>query len=501
MSEHPPSSAAPVDLDQLLLRLLAIRSRVAGDACKIMEMWSPDIADPAYRDCAANLAAYLAFRSQDLSGVQTELVTLGLSTLGRCESHVMASIDAVCEATRRINGRAQDAFPAENLFKEPSRRLSSRATSLFGGSNESRSIMVTMPSEAASDGDWVADLVEAGMDCARINCSHDGPEQWTAIAGHVRRAARKHGRDCRVLMDLPGPKCRIEAMRPKKLPRLKVGAVLRLTQNPSKFKGESASFSISFPHVAAKLKSGDQVWIDDGKIRCRVVGVDGADRLLEVVGAREKGEKLRVEKGVNFPGDELDLPALSDEDRIALPVIVEHADILGFSFIQRPRDIVDLDAAIEAIRPGGALFPLVLKIETPLAIANLPKLLIHAAGSRPAAVMIARGDLAVELGHLRLAEMQEEMLWLCEAARVPVVWATQVLDDLVKDGLPSRAETTDAAMAQRAECIMLNKGPHVKEAIAFLKEISTRMARHQDKKSARLGALKSWPLTSLVAGS
>ena len=115
--------------------------------------------------------------------------------------------------------------------------------------------------------------------------------------------------------------------------------------------------------------------------------------------------------------------------------------------------------------------------------------------------MIARGDLAVELGHLRLAEMQEEMLWLCEAARVPVVWATQVLDDLVKDGLPSRAETTDAAMAQRAECIMLNKGPHVKEAIAFLKEISTRMARHQDKKSARLGALKSWPLTSLVAGS
>jgi pyruvate kinase len=112
--------------------------------------------------------------------------------------------------------------------------------------------------------------------------------------------------------------------------------------------------------------------------------------------------------------------------------------------------------------------------------------------------MIARGDLAVELGHARLAEIQEEILWLCEAARIPVVWATQVLDDLVKDGLPSRAETTDAAMAQRAECIMLNKGPHVAEAIGFLTEVSGKMSRHQAKKTARLAPLHSWPLEALA---
>jgi pyruvate kinase len=97
-----------------------------------------------------------------------------------------------------------------------------------------------------------------------------------------------------------------------------------------------------------------------------------------------------------------------------------------------------------------------------------------------------------------LAEIQEEILWLCEAARVPVVWATQVLDDLVKDGLPSRAETTDAAMEQRAECVMLNKGPHVVEAVRFLTEIIERMGRHQNKKSARLSALHSWPVDSLT---
>ena len=114
--------------------------------------------------------------------------------------------------------------------------------------------------------------------------------------------------------------------------------------------------------------------------------------------------------------------------------------------------------------------PLVLKIETIDSVRNLPQLIVQAAGTRPTAVMIARGDLAVELGHLRLAEVQEEILWLCEAARVPVIWATQVLDDLVKDGLPSRAEITDAAMAQRAECVMLNKGPHMTEAMRFLSD-------------------------------
>ncbi|MBV8664392.1 MAG: pyruvate kinase, partial [Hyphomicrobiales bacterium] len=134
----------------------------------------------------------------------------------------------------------------------------------------------------------------------------------------------------------------------------------------------------------------------------------------------------------------------------------------------------------------------------PEAVRNLPRLIVHAAGSRPTAVMIARGDLAVELGHLRLAELQEELLWLCEAGRVPVVWATEVLDDLVKAGLPSRAEATDAAMAQRAECVMLNKGPHVVEAIRFLSDIVGRMSRHQSKKYPLLGALHSWPLDALA---
>jgi pyruvate kinase len=122
----------------------------------------------------------------------------------------------------------------------------------------------------------------------------------------------------------------------------------------------------------------------------------------------------------------------------------------------------------------------------------LPSLIVKAAAKQPLAVMITRGDLAVELGYERLAEMQEEILWLCEAAHVPVIWATQVLESLAKKGIPSRAEVTDAAMAERAECVMLNKGPYIVETVALLDNVLKRMQEHQTKKTAQLRALKSW---------
>ena len=128
----------------------------------------------------------------------------------------------------------------------------------------------------------------------------------------------------------------------------------------------------------------------------------------------------------------------------------------------------------------------------PVAVHNLPRLIVASARRHPTAVMIARGDLAVELGFARLSEIQEEMLWLCEAAHVPVIWATQVLDQFVHEGVLNRAETTDAAMAQRAECVMLNKGPHLAEGVAFLRDILLRMDRHYAKKFARFAPLKAW---------
>jgi pyruvate kinase len=132
---------------------------------------------------------------------------------------------------------------------------------------------------------------------------------------------------------------------------------------------------------------------------------------------------------------------------------------------------------------------LILKIETRKAFDNLPKLILAAMHTRSIGIMIARGDLAVECGYQRLAEVQEEVLWICEAAHVPVIWATQVLESLAKKGIPSRSEITDAAMGERAECVMLNKGPYAVTTVRVLADILKRMQAHQEKKRSMLREL------------
>ncbi len=181
----------------------------------------------------------------------------------------------------------------------------------------------------------------------------------------------------------------------------------------------------------------------------------------------------------------------------SLPLVIKHADMVGYSFVQTATDVKTLQEHMSALshhRPksNSHLPRIVAKIETARAIAQLPEILVAAAGHAPAGVMIARGDLAVEIGFLRLAEMQEEMLWLAEAAHVPVIWATQVLENLAKHGLPSRPEMTDAAMSVRADAVMLNKGPYMLETVAMLSDILKRMENHQFKKQPRLRALRAW---------
>ena len=144
-------------------------------------------------------------------------------------------------------------------------------------------------------------------------------------------------------------------------------------------------------------------------------------------------------------------------------------------------------------RHGGDQVGLVLKIETRAGFEALPELLTEAlAREAPCGVMIARGDLAVEVGWERMAEVQEEILWLCEAAHVPVIWATQVLDTLARTGTASRAEITDAASGARAECVMLNKGPMIVQAIGTLDDILRRMETHRHKKTSLLRRLRAW---------
>ena len=230
------------------------------------------------------------------------------------------------------------------------------------------------------------------------------------------------------------------------------------------------------------MRSGDQVWFDDGKIGGSIRSSDGKRIEVEITHTPPAGGKLRAEKGINFPDTDLGLAALTEKDLGDLREVVGFADMVALSFVRTPQDVVLLEEHLHAL--GAGHLGIVLKIENAAAFRSLPRILLTSLRSPPVGVMMARGDLAVEVGFERLSEVQEEILWLCEAAHVPVIWATQVLEGLAKGGAPSRAEVSDAVMSSRAECVMLNKGPRVVSTVEFLADILERMEEHHDKRLA-----------------
>jgi pyruvate kinase len=249
-----------------------------------------------------------------------------------------------------------------------------------------------------------------------------------------------------------------------------------------------ATIGCTLPAVFECARPHERVWLDDGKIG-GVIALVTADQIhVEITRARAGGAKLGADKGINLPDSDLKLSHLTDKDLADLPFIAAHADMIGYSFVREPAGVAELRSRLEPLN-GGKL-GLVLKIETRTAFQRLPELLLEAMRGPSVGVMIARGDLAIECGYERLAEVQEEILWVCESAHVPVIWATQVLENLAKEGQPSRAEITDAAMGQRAECVMLNKGPHIREAVVVLDDILRRMQPHQTKKRSLLRQLR-----------
>lgn len=285
------------------------------------------------------------------------------------------------------------------------------------------------------------------------------------LAGHVR-VATGH------LVELVGSECHGEELNSG---RVRVGCTL--------------------PEAVAALQVGHRVFFDDGVFGGIVEGVrrsPGGTAVAEVriTSAPTRGGKLRAEKGINVPDTDVPVPALTERDIENLPSVAALADMVALSFVRDQEDVRLLQEHLDRI--DASALGIVLKIETVQAFRQLPGILETAMRNQRVGVMIARGDLAVEAGYERLAEVQEEILWLCEAAHLPVIWATEVLDQLARTGRPSRSEITDAAMSERAECVMLNKGPHVVEAMLTLHDILHRMAEHQSKKRHLMRPLRSW---------
>jgi pyruvate kinase len=597
------------DWQDLLAALEALRARVLRESEARMVVLEGQ--DPTLRlhPGVGNMLHYLALRRVDLRPLQEALAGQGLSSLGRSESHVLDTLDHIIALLSAALGRPEPEAGEQATLRhdEGMRLLIQNTERLLGPAREHRStrIMVTLPGERADDPAFLQSLLAAGMDVARINCAHDGPEQWQAMVKNLHQAMQEQGGSCRILADLAGHKIRtgplpmepgVLHLRPQRdrlgrlqapahlramvsiraevalpggvqcvllptagssAPRvaeellcvdargkervlvvdavegdvltlhcmqgsylvngnawqsrrrrhcrgvvagipaapvrivLEVGDLLLLSSDAGQGRAavadQPARVACTIPALVERLPPGQAVWVDDGKMAAVVEAQGPEGALLRITHAKPGGARLLPDRGLNFPGLPLNLPPLSDKDLADLDVIIPLVDMVGFSFVESG---AHMGALLEALQQRQAThLGIIAKIETAQAFRRLPEILLAALGRQPLGVMVARGDLAVEVGPERLTEVQEEILWLAEAAHLPVIWATQVLETLTRKGSISRPELTDAAMGVRAECVMLNKGPFVAEAVHTLDDILTRMQDHQRKKFTRLRAL------------
>jgi len=607
MANGAKIAAISGQLELIVEQAKALEARFADELAQV---------HPDFRASAKNLIAYIALRQVDIREPQEQLAFLGLSSLGRAEKNVIASIRTVQKALAKLlTGQDYELDGERCNFEQSNRRLKTHIEDALGTRADGRDvrIMVTLPTEAADEYQLVCDMITSGMDIARINCAHDNEATWSRMIDNINQAKKETGQNCKIMMDLAGPKLRtgnllpgpgVLHIRPKRdslgrviAPRLvrfasedtqwssKKGAVvpvprqsveyaevgdvflfrdtrgkkrrlrivrkdkngLRLechktayiaTGTKLKLKRQESGEKISFrvgklppieepivlnegdtlilhrdstpgepavvdaeslvvkpahiscrqPEVFGFIAADEPIHLNDGKIEGIVKSVSDEELLVEITHAKSSGSRLRGDKGINFPKSDIRLRGLTETDKTNLEFVAQHADAVGLSFVRKPKDIIALQEELEKY-PAHRL-SIIPKVETVKGFNALPRLLLATMRQYPAGIMIARGDLAVECGWERLAEIQEEILWMCEAAQLPVIWATQVLERKTKKGRPSRAEITDAAMSQRADCVMLNKGPHILAAIKMLDNILRRMQDHQHKKTPKLGKLR-----------
>jgi len=441
----------------------------------------------AQRRSAANLAHYLALRASDHSRLQAQLVRHGLSSLSRREAHVMPTLDAVDRALSAMCGVPPEEPRARMTIDDGAQLLARHASELLETAMPHMTrIVVTIPPWAAGNIAFMRSLIDAGMDVARINASHGDATQWKASIDALRTAASAAGRRVPVCIDLAGPKVRTGVCADGPIP-LVSGDVLTLHAASNVTELATKRVAVRPREVVEHVKPGDRVLFDDGNIRARCTAVDRVkgEATVEIEAVRTGAWPLKDRKGVNVPDTDMPIAALTDEDLVTLDFVVEHVDIVAMSFVRSAADIADLRRAIRA--RTQRTIGVVAKVETPQACRALPEILLELMKSPPCGVMLARGDLGVEIGFEHLPEAQDEILALCEAAHVPVIWATQVLESMTEHGFPTRGEVTEAADAARADAIMLGIGPFMVDTVRFVEDLLARTQVRRARSRALLG--------------
>jgi pyruvate kinase len=460
---------------------------------------------------AKNLLRYLIIRTFDLRKYHDHLSDLGISSLRTSEGYVYSNLYNVVRNLKMLQGappsvRSKLEGPLIELvgYKKSKKLLKKNTNKLFKRNQKKHfaEIMVTLPEHAATDKSVIHQMADCGMEIARINLSHGDLASWKNMVTYIDEINHKTHHNIKIYMDLSGPKFRTSNIEIRKdngkmkdKINIQKGEHIILTKrkttgkssvfNAKNMQLEKAEIGVLLHEIIDAIKVGDAVFFDDGMIKAVAVAKTHEDIELEITDCYKAS--ISSQKGINLPHSNYVLPALTDMDIEYLPFICRYADIVGYSFVRTKEDVQFLYNELDKLNNDD--LGIVFKIENTEAFENLPRILLEGMKRQRIGVMIARGDLAVEVGFERISEVQNQILWICEAAHIPVIWATQVLENLAKTGVPTRAEISDATLGAHAECIMLNKGPFINNAIKTLEGILVRMESHGFKRKNSMRSL------------
>lgn len=330
----------------------------------------------------------------------------------------------------------------------------------------------------------IRELIAAGMNMARLNLSHGGHPEHQERLNRVREAAKEAGVPIAILVDLQGPKIRLARFKagPHDLSR---GDIFTITTD--EVEGTKERVGTTYKGLPGDCKPGDRILIDDGKVTVEVIEVKGNDVITKVI---EPGA-VSNNKGINLPGVAVSVPALSEKDMDDLRWgLRAGADFIALSFVRSAEDIVDVHRIMDEV---GIRIPVIAKIEKPQAVANLQGIVNAFDG-----IMVARGDLGVELPIEEVPLVQKHCIELAREAAKPVIVATQMLDSMITNSRPTRAEATDCANAvlDGADALMLSGETSVGEFAIEAVQTMARIISHTEEGGMdMIRPMKSTPKT------
>ncbi len=310
-----------------------------------------------------------------------------------------------------------------------------------------RAKIVATLGPASSDPETIHRLLAAGVDVARLNFSHGRLEDHAGVLDRLRAASRRLVKAVAVLQDLQGPKIRTGPLKAGKVGVLLENGQELVITTEGDFPGDEKLVCTTYRHLAEDVRPGDRLLVDDGLLELRVLATDGVRARCEVV----EGGVLKEHKGINLPGVALRAEAMSDKDRRDLAFGLAHGvDYVALSFVRTPEDVALCRAEMERF---GRVVPIIAKIEKPEAIEAIDGIIAAADG-----IMVARGDLGVEIQPERVPTIQKAILSKSNAAGKPVIVATQMLESMIEHPRPTRAEASDVANAiwDGADAVMLS---------------------------------------------